>query len=326
MRARGFPPTGGGQPSTPCYPQRLRRFGRPAEPSFLAQEREEELRTSPNGDGVKPVKRGQALSTPKTWRHRCQQHHWGALNVRTLACQISVGNNGDLSFRGTDVDKPDVLCELLHSHGISLCCISEHRWKGEGTIVCGDYLYVFSGLPETAPKAMQGVAACMNAEMQRAWRAAGQFCRYEGGRLLHVKLLLHGRVVNVVAVYAPTFNTEAAEKDAFYDKLREILDTVRSGEEVFVMGDFNARVGTTTHSALSGSATVHASDAIGPFGLGHLNDNGERLLSLCEGSPTGLLKVAGTFFRHKHYGTWMRKPSDGIISIMSLHQFVPCGL
>ena len=271
-----------------------------------------------------------------------------------------MGNNGDLSFRGTDVDKPDVLCELLHSHGISLCCISEHRWKGEGTIVCalrlldpwgeapnpspksrnpppegprlclepqgGDYFYVFSGLPETAPKAMQGVAACMNAEMQRAWRAAGQFCRYEGGRLLHVKLLLHGRVVNVVAVYAPTFNTEAAEKDAFYDKLREILDTVRSGEEVFVMGDFNARVGTTTHSALSGSATVHASDAIGPFGLGHLNDNGERLLSLCEGSPTGLLKVAGTFFRHKHYGTWMRKPSDGIISIMSLHQFVPCGL
>ena len=101
MRARGFPPTGGGQPSiTPCYPQRLRRFGRPAEPSFLVQEREEELRTSPNGDGVKPVKRGQALSTPKTWRHRCQQHHWGALNVRTLACQISVGNNGDLYSGG----------------------------------------------------------------------------------------------------------------------------------------------------------------------------------------------------------------------------------
>ena len=80
---------------------------------------------------------------------------------------------------------------------------------------------------------MQGVAVCMNAEMQHAWRAAGRFCRYEGGRLLHVKLLLHGRVVNVVAVYAPTFNTEAAEKDAFYDKLREMLDTVRSGEEVF---------------------------------------------------------------------------------------------
>ena len=185
-----------------------------------------------------------------------------------------MGNHGDLSFRGTDVDKRDVLCELLQSHGISLCCISEHRWKGEGTIVCGDYMYVFSGLPETAPKAMQGVAVCMNAEMHRAWRAAGQFCRYEGGRLLHVKLLLHVRVVNVVAVYAPTFNTEAAEKDAFYDKLREILDTVRSGEEVFVMGDFNARVGTTTHSALSVSATVHASDAIGPFGLGHLNDSG----------------------------------------------------
>ena len=100
MRARGFPPTGGGQPSTSCYPQRLRRFGRPAEPSFLAHECEEELRTSPNGDGVKPVKRGQALSTPKTWRHRCQQHHWGALNVRTLACQISAGKMGTFHSGG----------------------------------------------------------------------------------------------------------------------------------------------------------------------------------------------------------------------------------
>ena len=55
----------------------------------------------------------------------------------------------------------------------------------------------------------------MNIEKQRAWRAAGQFCRCEGGGLLQVKLLLQGRVVKIFAVYAPTFNTEAAEKDLF---------------------------------------------------------------------------------------------------------------
>ena len=88
-----------------------------------------------------------------------------------MACQVHVGPSGDVTVRGTDVTdihKPDVLCELLGVHGISLCCSSE------GTFQCGEYLYAFSGLPDTAPKAMQGVAVCMNSAMQRAWRAAGQ--------------------------------------------------------------------------------------------------------------------------------------------------------
>ena len=55
--------------------------------------------------------------------------------------------------------------------------LSEHRWRGEGTLSYGVYIYVYSGLPENAPKAMQGVAICMNSIMQRAWRAAGNSVR-----------------------------------------------------------------------------------------------------------------------------------------------------
>ena len=44
--------------------------------------------------------------------------------------------------------------------------------------------------------------------------------------------------------------------------------------------------------------------------MGHLNDSGERLLGLCEGSPTGLLTVAGTFFHHKLYDTWMHAKTN----------------
>ena len=202
--------------------------------------------------------------------------------------------------------------------------LSEHRWRAEGTLSYGVYIYVYSGLPENAPKAMQGVAICMNSIMQRAWRAAGQFCQSEGGPLLHVKLLIKRRLIHVMAVYAPTFNTEAREKDAFYDRLRDMIASVRSGEELVVMGDFNARVGMRTHSSVSGSADAQVSQALGPFGMGHLNDNGERLLRLCEGSPTGLLKDAGTFFQHKHYGTWMHAKTKKWHHIDHGLQFAPC--
>ena len=152
---------------------------------------------------------------------------------------------------------------------------------------------------------MQGVAILMNSEMQLAWRRAGSYCDSHGGRLIHVKLELQRRIVHVISVYAPTFNTEATEKDDFYDSLRGMLGNVKSGEEVVVMGDFNARVGFRAHSSMSGEHHIGASDAVGSSGMGHLNDNGERLLGLCEGSPVGLLKVAGAFFRHAHYGSWM---------------------
>ena len=81
--------------------------------------------------------------------------------------------------------------------------------------------------------------------------------------MLHVKLLIKRRIIHVIAVCAPTFNTESCEKDAFYDRLREMIATVRSREELVVMGDFNARVGARTRSWVSGSADAQVSEALG---------------------------------------------------------------
>ena len=120
-----------------------------------------------------------------------------------MHCQVSVSPGGEVNLEGSDVDRPKLFCELLRKHNMSLCCVSEHRWRGEGTLQCGDYLYVFSGLPADAPKAMQGVAVVMNEAMQVAWRRAGSYCINYGGRLLHIKLELQRRVVNVISVYAP---------------------------------------------------------------------------------------------------------------------------
>eukprot|EP00438_Fugacium_kawagutii_P023267 Skav224632 [mRNA] locus=scaffold1903:100066:110704:+ [translate_table: standard] len=221
-------------------------------------------------------------------------------NVRTFNSQVRVGEDGNLVLEGADPEKPRAFYDTLAAAGIELCCISEVRWKGEGAIKINDHLVIYSGLPETAPQAQQGVGIVLNERMQQAWAKAGNFVETAGSRLLRIKLVIHKRVVNVISVYAPTYTNEALHKDAFYDSLNVMLGRVKACEEVFVLGDFNARGDTNDWDEWL---------IVGPYGLDHTNDNGERLLALCEGSKAGCLRVMSTFFPHKHYGTWYRNSS-----------------
>jgi len=141
-------------------------------------------------------------------------------------------------------------------------------------MVIDDFLIVYSGVPTWAVRGEQGVGIVMNTAMQKAWKDTGEFCECAGSRLLRIKLRINNRIINVISVYAPTYNTEAAVKDSFYDRLNKMLGSVRSSEEVFILGDFNARVkrNDTTHPE-----ELEESIIVGPYGLNHTNDNGERL-------------------------------------------------
>lgn len=126
-----------------------------------------------------------------------------------------------------------------------------------------DFVIVYSGVPASAVRGEQGVGIAMNKAMQKAWKDTGQFCECAGSRLLRIKLRINNRIINVISVYAPTYNTEAAIKDSFYDRLNKMLGSISSCEEVFILGDFNARVkcsNTTRPEELEESVIV------GPYG------------------------------------------------------------
>lgn len=70
---------------------------------------------------------------------------------------------------------------------------------------------------------------------------------------LHTK---HG-VVNIISIYAPTLVTSAEEKDGFYNQLDNVLFGVCTSERIFVLGDFNGRVGKiTAHGRTASASTV----------------------------------------------------------------------
>ena len=119
---------------------------------------------------------GNRLITKRSRRHTTRLR-WGAVNVRTMQTKIR-NSGGELCFEGADPTKPYQICDLLATHDISLCAMSEVRWKGQGTLCAGDYVYLFSGLPEDAPMSLYGVATALNPDMQKAWKAAGSQVSY----------------------------------------------------------------------------------------------------------------------------------------------------
>ena len=50
--------------------------------------------------------------------------------------------------------------------------------------------------------------------------------------------------ITVIQVYAPTSNAEEAEAERFYENLQELLELTPPKNVLFIIGDWNAKVGS----------------------------------------------------------------------------------
>ena len=99
--------------------------------------------------------------------------------------------------------------------------------------------------------------------------------------------------VTVIQVYAPTSNTEEAEVEGFYEDLQDLLELTPKKDVLLIIGHWNAKVG--------GQETLGVT---GKFGLGILNEAGQRLIEFCQENA---LVIANTLFQqHKRrLYTWI---------------------
>ena len=77
--------------------------------------------------------------------------------------------------------------------------------------------------------------------------------------------------IMVIQVYAPTSNTEEAEIERFYEDLQDLLELTAPKNILFIIGDWNAKVGSQETPGVTGK-----------FGLGMQNEAGQRLMELCQ--------------------------------------------
>ena len=92
--------------------------------------------------------------------------------------------------------------------------------------------------------------------------------------------------ITVIQIYAPTSNAEEAEVEWFYEDLQDLLELTLKKDILFVIGDWNAKVGSQEIPGVTGK-----------FGLGVQNETGQRLTEFCQGNT---LVIANTLFQqHK---------------------------
>ena len=113
-------------------------------------------------------------------------------------------------------------------------------------------------------------------------------------RLLTLRLNTTAGPVTLVSVYAPTMSATSDIKDEFYENLAAVTSSVPNNEQLVLLGNFNARVGAD-HDTWP--------FCIGQFGVGKINENGQRLLELCTYHD---LCIANSYFRTKpqHKVSW----------------------
>ena len=73
----------------------------------------------------------------------------------------------------------------------------------------------------------------------------------------------------VIQVYAPTSNDEEAEVEWFYEDLQDILELTPKKDVLFIIGDWNAKVGSQETPGVTGK-----------FDLGVQNEADQRLIVL----------------------------------------------
>ena len=88
--------------------------------------------------------------------------------------------------------------------------------------------------------------------------------------------------IMVIQAYAPTSNTEEAEVKRFYEDLQDLLELTPQKYILFIIGDWNAKVGSQETPGVTGK-----------FGLGIQNEAGQRLIEFCQENA---LVIANTVF------------------------------
>ena len=74
--------------------------------------------------------------------------------------------------------------------------------------------------------------------------------------------------ITVIQVYAPTSN---AEVEWFCEDLQDLLERTPKKDIIFIIGDWNAKVGSQEIPQITGK-----------FGLGVQNEAGQRLMEFCQ--------------------------------------------
>ena len=122
-------------------------------------------------------------------------------------------------------------------------------------------------------------------------------CNLKNDRMISVRLQGKPFNITVIQVYAPTSNAEEAEVEQFYEDLKDLLELTLKKDVLFIIGDWNVKVGSQETPGETGK-----------FDLGIWNEAGQRLIEFCQENA---LVIANTLFQQHKRRLYTWTSSDG---------------
>ena len=115
--------------------------------------------------------------------------------------------------------------------------ISELKWTGMDEFNSDDHCIYYCGQESLI---RNGVAIIVNKRVQNAVLG----CNLKNNRMISVRLQGKPFNITVIQVYALTSNAEEAEVEWFYEDLQDLLELTPKKDVLFIIGDWNAKVGS----------------------------------------------------------------------------------
>ena len=189
-----------------------------------------------------------------------------------------------------NLGKLEVVKQEMTRVNIDILGISKLRRTGMGEFNSDDHYIYYYGQESFR---RNGVAIIVNKRVQNAVLG----CKLKNDSIISVHF--QGKPFNImlIQVYALTSNAEKAEVERFYEDLQDLLELKSKKDVLFIIGNWNAKVGSQETPGVTGK-----------FGLGVWNEAGQRLIEFCQENT---LVMANTLFQQHKRSLYTWTSPDG---------------
>ena len=160
--------------------------------------------------------------------------------------------------------KLEVVKQEMPRVNIDILGISELKQTEMGETNTDDHYIYYCG-EESLRR--NGVAIIVNKRLQNPVLG----CNLKSNRMISVHFQGKPFIITVIQVCAPTSNAKEAEYEQYYVDLQDLLELTPKKDVFFIIGDWNAKVGSQATPEVTGK-----------FGLGIWNEAGQRLTEFCQ--------------------------------------------
>ena len=133
--------------------------------------------------------------------------------------------------------KLEVVKQEMVIVNVNILGISDLKWTGMGEFNSDDH-YIYYCRQESLRR--NGVPIMVSKRVRNAVLG----CNLKNDRMISVHF--QGKPFNIMVIqaYAPTSNAEEAEVEGSYEDLQDLLEITPKKDVLFIIGDWNAKVGS----------------------------------------------------------------------------------